>query len=513
MESTDFSKRLIAKNSVFLFFRSIVMMLIGLYASRVLLGKLGIEDFGIYNIVGGVVLMFNSLRSLFSNAIQRFLNYARGLGVERRLNQVFVTGLQVQVILSVFFLVLAETVGLYAFLHLNIPEGRSYAAAVVYQITIATAVVSMVTLPYDALVISNERMSVYAWMSIMEKVLFLGIIYLIDIGPLDHLINYAILMFVVTLLMRVVTISYCIRQFGESKLNRVSDRSLLKEMGQFAGWNFLGRTGLYVTHEGVNYILNLYGGVVVNAARSIAYQVMKGTNMLVNNVNMAFKPQTNASAAQADKRLFHQLLGYNGKTAFICYLLVTVPILIFSRQIIGLWLGQVPDYVISFVFAVSGFHLLRSLHELVNQFFISIGEMRDYQIVEICAMMLNIPLAICLLSNGYPFWTVFVGMTVVEAVNHALTVWLAVRKYQFPLWGFMKGVYLPFVIMTVLSMGIVGGGFLVGMNDTGSLIGGLLWSVAIVGALLAASYVFVLNGEDRRKVMGLIESRLWRRAR
>ena len=190
MESTDFSKRLIAKNSVFLFFRSIVMMLIGLYASRVLLGKLGIEDFGIYNIVGGVVLMFNSLRSLFSNAIQRFLNYARGLGVERRLNQVFVTGLQVQVILSVFFLVLAETVGLYAFLHLNIPEGRSYAAAVVYQITIATAVVSMVTLPYDALVISNERMSVYAWMSIMEKVLFLGIIYLIDIGPLDHLLNY-----------------------------------------------------------------------------------------------------------------------------------------------------------------------------------------------------------------------------------------------------------------------------------------------------------------------------------
>lgn len=128
MEPTDSSKRLIAKNSVFLFFRSIVMMLIGLYASRVLLGKLGIEDFGIYNIVGGVVLMFNSLRSLFSNAIQRFLNYARGLGVERRLNQVFVTGLQVQVILSVFFLVLAETVGLYAFLHLNIPEGRSYAA-------------------------------------------------------------------------------------------------------------------------------------------------------------------------------------------------------------------------------------------------------------------------------------------------------------------------------------------------------------------------------------------------
>lgn len=501
----------IAKNSLFLFFRSIIIVLIGLYASRVLLEKLEIEDYGVYHIVGGVVLIFNSLRSLFTNSIQRFLNYARGIGDEIGLNRVFVTGVQVQIILSVVFVVLAETIGMYAFLHLNLPDTKFFTAAVIYQISVFSTIVSMMTIPYNALVISNERMNVFAWLSIVEKLLYLAIIYLIDIGPFDHLVNYAILVFVVSFLMRTLTVRYCVMHFKESKLSRVFDKSLLKEMGQFAGWNFLGRTGLRLSHEGVNYILNLYGGVVVNAGRSIAYSVMNCANMLVGNVNMAFKPQTNASAAYKDKRLFHQLLGYNARTAFTCYLLLIVPILLFSRQIIRLWLGQVPDYVISFVFAISGFHLLRSLHELVNQFFISIGEMRDYQIIEICAMLLNIPIAIFLLTKGYPFWTVFIGMTIVEAINHGLTVWLAVCKYSFPLGLFMREVYLPFATMTLLSVGIVSGGFLLGMNDTDSFLSVILWSTAIEVALLAATYMIVLNREDQHRIIGLLRSRAWRK--
>lgn len=500
----------IVKNSILLFFRSIFVLLIGLYASRVLLEKLGIEDYGVYHIVGGLVLMFNSFRTLFTNAIQRFLNFERGQGDYERVNRVFVTGMQVQLILSIVFLALAESIGLYAFLHLNFPEDRFQVALIVYQLTIATTLVSIATLPYDALIISNEKMNVYAWLSVWGSILHLGVVFLIDIGPLSHLVNLAILTLVTTVLMRGIAIAYCVRHFPESKLTKVFDRSLMKDMGQFAGWNFLGYTGLNITHQGVNYILNQYGGVVVNAARSIAYQVMRGTNMLVSNVNIAFKPQTNAAAASEDKRLFYHLLGYNAKAAFVSFLLIAVPILIFARQVLDIWLGQVPDYVVSFIFALSSYHLLRSLHELVNQFFVSIGEMREYQMIEICTMVFIIPVAILMLENDQPFWSVFVCMTGLETMNHGLTVWLAVRKFGFPLRLFIKDVYLPFGGMTGLAVCMIIGALQMGISETCSLVGVVLWTIGIEGLLLLVTFLTVFNKEDRYRILNILESFIWR---
>ena len=454
--------------------------------------------------------MFNSFRTLFTNAIQRFLNFERGQGNCERLNRVFVTGMQVQLILSIVFFVLAESIGLYAFLHLNFPEDRFYVALIVYQLTIVTTLVSIVSLPYDALIISNEKMNVFARLSVWGSLLHLGVVFLIDIGPLSHLVNLAILTLVTTVLIRGMAIAYCVRHFQESKLTKVFDRSLMRDMGQFAGWNFLGYTGLNITHQGVNYILNQYGGVVVNAARSIAYQVMRGTNMLVSNVNIAFKPQTNAAAASEDKRLFYQLLGYNAKAAFVSFLLIAVPILIFARQVLDIWLGQVPDYVVAFIFALSSYHLLRSLHELVNQFFVSIGEMREYQMIEICTMILIIPVAILMLENDQPFWSVFVCMTGLETMNHGLTVWLAVRKYGFPLRLLIKEVYLPFGGMTGLSVCMVIGALQAGISETSSLAGVVLWSIGVEGLLLLATCLIVFNGEDRYRILNMLKSRFWR---
>lgn len=500
----------IVKNSILLFFRSIIVVVIGLYASRVLLKKLGIEDYGVYHIVGGVVLIFNSFRTMFTNAIQRFLNYERAQGDCERVNRVFVTGMQVQLALSIAFLVLAETLGLYAFLHLNIPEDRFQVALVVYQLTIVTALVSIATLLYDALIISNEKMNVYAWLSIWGSILHLGVVFLIDIGPLSHLVNLAILTLVTTVLIRGMAIVYSVRHFPESKLSNVYDRSLVRDMGQFAGWNFLGYTGLNITHQGVNYILNQYGGVVANAARSIAYQVMKGTNMLVSNVNIAFKPQTNAAAASVDKRQFYHLLGYNAKAAFVSFLLIAVPILIFARQVLDIWLGQEPDYAVDFIFALSGYHLLRSLHELVNQFFVSIGEMREYQMIEICTMVLIIPVAILLQEDDWPFWVVFVCMTGLETVNHGLTVWLAVRKYAFPLRLFIKDVYLPFGEMTGLAVCMIIGALQTGICETCSIAGVILWTIGIEGLFLLGTFLIVFNREDRHRILDILESCIWR---
>ena len=504
MDSPKSSKRLIAKNTVFLVGRSIFGILIGLYASRILLAKLGIENYGTYHIVGGVVVMFNSIRSLFTNAIQRYLNYSKG--DTQKQNLIFNTGIQVQLILVGVFLIIAESIGLYAVLHLNLSEEQFKAAHVVYQLSVAAAVILMLTIPYDALIISKEKMNVFAWLSILGQVLSLGIIYLIGLGPFSLLVNYAILVFAVSLFLRYVSVTYCQRHFEESRIRKIHDKTLISEMTAFAGWNFLGRTGLYVSHQGIDYILNLTGGVVVNAARSITYSVMKGANALVGNANMAFKPQTNAAAANEDKKEFYRLLGYNAKTAYVCYLLIIVPLLIFAKQVIGLWLGQVPDYVITFLLAISSYHLLRSLHELVNQFFISIGEMKWYQIIEISTMALIVPVSWLLLKSGFPFWTVFVCMTLFEIINHVSTLWLAVKKYGFPLHYYVKDVYFPFIVMSLISLLLIYGGYSIGMPHVEQWTNIILWSVIIDGALTTAVAYIVLKKQERGYLINMVVS-------
>ena len=499
------SKRLIFRNSLYLFVRSTIVILLGLYASRVLLEKIGIEDFGVFNIVGGIVVMFNSLRSMFTNSIQRFLNYSRGdIGEGNKQNQIFNAGIQVQLILSVAFIVLTETIGLYAFLHLNLTEEQFSVAHVVYQLTIATAVVSIMTAPYDALIISKEKMDVYAMISVIDSTLHLAIIYLIDIGPFSQLVNYSILLFVVSCLIRMFSITYCHRHFMESRIQRTCNKTIMSEMAKFAGWNFLGNTGLYISHQGVNYILNLTGGVVVNAARTITYQVMKGANVLVGNVNIAFKPQTNAAAANDDKQDFYRLLGYNAKTAYACFLLIIVPLLVFARQVVGLWLGQVPEYVISFLLAISPYYLLRSLHELVNQFFISIGEMKWYQIIEISTMILIIPLAWLMLKDGYPFWAVFLCMALVETVNHFGTVWLAVRKYAFPFRLFLREVYLPFALMAVIAFLVIEEAYRTWLTETDSFFEIVVWGSVIECLMLFMMAFIVLTRQERCYIMKII---------
>ena len=277
----------IAKNTALLFAKSGIVLVVSLYASRVLLQKLGIEDYGVYHVVGSVVLMFMSLRVFFSNAIQRFLNYTRGTGDEIRLQQVFSTGVLVQLLMAAIFVFFLETVGLYALLHLNLTVEQMNVAKVIFQIAIATAVISMLTVPYDALLLSHERMDVYSVLAVAERLLTLGIIFLIDAGPFDHLINYSLMLFLASLLIRSLNALYCRRHFSECRMTWRPNRPLIKEMGVFAGWNFLGWTGYSVLHESVNYLFNLSGGVVVNAARSIAYQMMKGCSMLSGNVSTA----------------------------------------------------------------------------------------------------------------------------------------------------------------------------------------------------------------------------------
>ena len=441
----------IAKNTALLFAKSGIVLVVSLYASRVLLKKLGIEDYGVYHVVGSVVLMFMSLRVFFSNAIQRFLNYTRGTGDEIRLQQVFSTGVLVQLLMAAIFVFFLETVGLYALLHLNLTVEQMNVAKVIFQIAIATAVISMLTVPYDALLLSHERMDVYSVLAVAERLLTLGIIFLIDAGPFDHLINYSLMLFLASLLIRSLNALYCRRHFSECRMTWRPNRPLIKEMGVFAGWNFLGWTGYSVLHESVNYLFNLSGGVVVNAARSIAYQMMKGCSMLSGNVSTAFRPQTNAAAASSDRRDFHRLLCRNAQASFACYLMVTLPLLALARPLVQFWLGQVPEYVIPFALAMGGYSSLRSLHALVDVYFLSLGDPKYYQMIEMVSLLMNIPVAWLLLQQGLPYWTVLASLSFFEAISHIASVVLAVKRHGFPWKYFWRSVYFPFLLSGILA--------------------------------------------------------------
>ena len=441
----------ITRNTAWLFAKSGITLVISLYASRVLLQKLGVEDYGVYYLVSSVVLMFLSLRMFFANAIQRFLNFTRGQGDEARLQQVFSTGVQVQLLLAVVFVAMLETVGLYALLQLNLNAEQMAVARVIFQMAVATAVVSMLTVPYDALLMSRERMDVYSLLAVVERALALGVVFLIDAGPFDRLVNYALMLLGVQCMVRSMNAFYCSRHFSECRVTWRLNKPLLREMCSFAGWNFLGWTGYSLMHEGMNYMLNLWGGVVVNAGRSIAYQMMSHCNVLAGNVSAAFRPQTNAAAASADRRAFYRLMCRNAQASFVLNLVVTVPLLALARPLVQLWLGQVPAYVIPFALALGGYYYLRSLHQLVDVFFLSIGKPKYYQILEMTSLLLNLPVAWLLLRAGQPNWMVLASLSAFEVLNHGSTLWLAVSHYGLPWRYFWRGVYRPFIAAGVCA--------------------------------------------------------------
>lgn len=502
------NKKTIAYNAIYMFLRSILTMGISLYASRLLLQKLGVDDYGTYFVVGGIVTMFNALRTFFSSSIQRYLNYAKGFNDLDRLNKIFNTGLEIQIILCGVFLLVLETVGLIAVENLNIAADRTFVVHVIFQLSIATAIVSMLTVPYDALIIANEKMSAFAGFAIIESILRLLIIYLIAVGPFDSLINYALLAFAVSVLMRIINASYCKHLFPEAKVRFVKDKQLFLEMSQFAGWNFLGNTGFSLCHEGINYILNLFGGVAINAARALTYQILHALNTLIGNINIAFKPQTNAAAANSDRNKFYELLAYNARITFSFYLLVMVPAVILAKPAIHLWLGSIPEFVVPFMICISLYHLIRTIHIPIDLYFTSIGELKYYQIVEISYLSLNLPVAWLLLHIGQPYWSVFLSMASIECINHLSVAMLGAIKYDYPLRSFAKTIYTPFFMMSLVSSVIVFVCSYLNINENTSFLSIILVGVLVEIILLFFTFVIVPTQEERKNIIYIVKSRL-----
>ena len=320
-----------------------------LYTSRVVLATLGVEDFGIYGVVGGVVAMLSFLNSSMSTATSRFLTFALGEGNKEKFQKTFSSAVTVHIIIALIILFLAETVGLW-FLEnkLVIPEARMSAARWVYQLSILSALIAIIQVPYNATIISHERMDVFAYVEILNVCSKLGIVYLLVIGNFDKLILYATLILCVSAFIFLIYMTYCLMKFSECKYQFEWDKKYIYPMLSFSGWDLYGNLSVTARTQGVNILLNLFFGAVMNAANTIAVQVQGAVMVFANNIVMAVRPQIVKSYAAQNYQYTIKLVLSTAKYIYLLLLLLSLPLILEMNFVLNLWLKNVPPHAVSF---------------------------------------------------------------------------------------------------------------------------------------------------------------------
>lgn len=406
--SQDNNKR-IAKNTLLLYFRMIVLMVVSLYTSRVILDALGVDDYGIYNVVGGVVATFAVVSNALSSAISRFITYELGKGNSTRLNRIFSASITIQLLLAIIVAVVMETIGIW-FLNtqMAIPSSRSTAANWTLQLSIVTFVINLISVPYNATIIAHERMSAFAYISIIEGLGKLLVAYLIMASPFDRLVLYAILMCVVAASVRFIYGNYCTRHFEECHYHFVYDKDLLKQMFGFAGWNFFGTCAYTLNTQGVNLLINIFFGVKLNAARAIATQADVALRQFINSFTTAVNPQITKSYAQGDNDYLYSLVCRSAKFSSFLLLFFAIPLSLEAQTIFSIWLKEVPEYTIIFfrLSVLIAFIDGAMVNSLMTAIFAT-ANIRKYQVMVSSVGITVFPITWALYLLGYPAWTTY----------------------------------------------------------------------------------------------------------
>jgi O-antigen/teichoic acid export membrane protein len=414
MSVSENNKR-IAKNTFILYGRTIIIMLISLYTTRVILDVLGVNDFGIYNVVGGVVSMAALINQSMTSATQRFLNFELGKNNADRLRQIFSVSLIIHFALAFIILILGETIGLW-FLNtqMNIAADRMVAANWVYQCSLATFIVNLISVPYNATIIANEKMNVFAYISVLNVTLQLVIVFLLKWILFDKLIAYAILMLLVALMVRLIYGWYCSRHFQECSFVICREKSLYKEMIEFAGWTFVGSSSGILMGQGVNILMNIFYGVAVNAARGISMQVQHAITSFISNFNTAINPQITKSYASGEHKYMVFLVQKSSKISFFLLLLLSLPVLLDTQTILSIWLKTVPDYTVIFLRLALLYSLLRSFSSTLITSVSATGKIKKYQLIVGGIQSLNFPIALLFLYYGFEPYVAYIIAIVLE---------------------------------------------------------------------------------------------------
>lgn len=453
MSQTSDNNKRIAKNTALLYFRMLFLMFIGLFTSRINLQALGIDNFGIYNVVGGVVAMFSILTGSLGVAISRDITFELGKGNTEKLNKVFSSAVTIQILMSVVIVVLAEIVGVW-FLNnkMVIPEERLYAANWVLQFSIISFVLSLVSVPYNACIIAHEKMSAFAYITIYEAIMKLVVAYTVFITPFDKLITYSALLLFISLTMRLIYGIYCAKHFEECHYQFAFDKKMLKHMGGFAGWTMIGNLAWVGYSQGINILLNLFFGPSVNAARGVAMQVNEKVSSFCTNFQMALNPQITKSYASNDLDRMHTLIYASSKYSFFMLLLLSLPIMIEAPSILHYWLGEYPDHSVWFVRLIFMILMVDATANPLTVGAQANGKIKKYQIIVGSIQLLIVPISYIVLKLGYQPEAVFVVHFIIIIIALYIRVMMLRDMINLPFGEYVKKVVFRIVAVVCASI-------------------------------------------------------------
>ncbi len=505
MSEISSNNKRIAKNTLLLYFRMFLMMAISLYTSRVVLKTLGVEDFGIYNVVGGLIEMFGFINGSMASCTQRFLTIAIGKKDRAEIRKVFSNSIFIQIGVAVIFLLLAETVGLW-FLYnkLVIPESRMFAAHWVYQATIFATIIMIMSVPYNAYIIAEERMSAFAYISIIEVVLKLLIVFVVMYSAIDKLIFYAVLILSVQLLVRFCYTRYCSRNFPDAKVEFKFDKPLFKEMMGFSIWNMNGNLAILGATQGLNLLLNMFFGAAVNAARGIAVQVQTKVYSFCTNFVMAVRPQITKSYATGDFKSLHSLILASSKFSYYLLFLLSLPIFFNIDFILDLWLTVVPVYTGEIIIVMLLTCMVRSLaHPLITAVHAT-GDIRKFQIWEGTAMLLILPMAYILLKFFHinPVQVIMVYLFT-EILAQGIRIWIVLPMINMLYSTYLKEVLGRVLLSSVCS--VILPFALCYLSESKSFSYRILSVIICLFSVLVSTYFIGCNHSEREFMRGRIE--------
>lgn len=434
---TSANNKRIAKNTLLLYFRMLLTMAVSLYTSRIVLATLGVDDYGIYNVVGGVVAMFAFINSAMANASQRFLTFELGKGNWEQLHKVFCVSVAIHVVIALIILLVAETIGLW-FLnsYMVIPTERMDAAHWVYQFAVLSTIVVIMRVPFNASIIAHEKMSAFAYISILEVILKLIIVYLLLIFNIDKLKLYAVLIFCIQFLDFSIYIAYCYKHFTECRYRFYYNKHLFNEMISFAGWSMFGNLAGVAFTQGVNILLNIFFGPVVNAARAVAVQVQHAVQGFVSNFQMALNPQITKNYASGNLEQMHALIFASSRYSFFLLLFLSLPIIIEAEQILSVWLEEVPGHTVNFIRLILCIMMVDAIANPLITAAQATGRIKVYQAVVGGILLLIVPfsyVALKLGSNPEVVFIVHFSMVVIAHLARLIMIrpmiHLSLRKY------------------------------------------------------------------------------------
>ena len=496
------SKRLV-KNTAFMYARMIFLMAISLYTSRVILQQLGVDDYGIYNVVGSIVAMFVSLKAMFAGSTQRFLNYEMGSGHPENLHTVFNTSAIINLLIGIIFVIFAESVGLWFLgFKINIDPNRLVAAHWVLQFSILTTFITIICIPFDACVIAHERMDFYASLSIFEGLAKLGICYLLAIWDVDKLILYGFLMMMISVIVGIINSCFCRYNFNECYLSRTLNKEYFVKMSKFAGWAFFGNTSNAISNNGLNMVLNVFGGPVVNAARGITQHVIGALNQLIGNITIVVKPFVVKTYASGDVDKAIRFSFLSSKIYFMIQLVLVICITFFTENILALWLGEVPKYTVIFLILIMLQSQIRSLHMPIDMLFSGRGDIKYYQIAEGIILFLPVPMSYIFLKMSLPYYTAILSLIITEIIHISTITFICKDVCGLPLTAYYQKVILP--CASCFSMY----GLFYWLNTL--VINNLLLAIgnAILALFSTASFMFFIGlSKEERKILLSIMNR------